>query len=161
LLNQIPKVLIDDRRMLAFVDSAFMGDAADIDRVRQEFVDVPPAEQAAAGRAARAIDANRNPQILGVEGLLKADDASRFEIAPEQGAHDRCMIIDDAQSAILDPIAQRNRAAHPHSLLLRQANRPRYFDWMATGADFSDDRQSGGAQSDPRPTELDNGVIKD
>ena len=76
LLNPIPKVLIDDRRMLAFMDLAFMGDAADIDRVRQEFVDVPPAEQAAAGRAACAIDANRNPQTLGVEGLFEADDAS-------------------------------------------------------------------------------------
>jgi hypothetical protein len=29
------------------------------------------------------------------------------------------MIIDDVQSAIFDPIAQRNHAAHPHSLLLR------------------------------------------
>ena len=55
----------------------------------------PPAERAAAGRAACAIDANRNPQTLDVEGLLKADDASRFEIAPKQGAHDRGMIIDD------------------------------------------------------------------
>src|SRR5271166_1461438 len=119
LLNQIPKLLIDDRRMLAFVNLALMDDAADIDRVRQEFVDVPPAEQAAACRPARAIDANRSPQILGVEGLLKADDASRFEIVPEQGAHDRCMIIDDVQSPIFDPIAQRNHAAHPHPLLLR------------------------------------------
>jgi len=106
----------------AIVDLAFMGDAADIDRVRQEFVDVSPAEQTAAGRAACAIDANRNSQALGVEGLLKADDASRFEIAPEEGAHDRCMIIDDVQSAILDPVAQRNHAAHPHSLLLRSGD---------------------------------------
>ena len=58
----------------------------------------------------------------GVEGLLKADDASGFEIAPEEGAHDRCMIIDDVQSAILDPIAQRNHAAHPHSFLLRSGD---------------------------------------
>jgi hypothetical protein len=50
----VSQILIDDRRMLAFVDLAFMGDAADIDRLRQEFVDVPPAEQAAAGRATRA-----------------------------------------------------------------------------------------------------------
>ncbi len=84
LLNPIPKVPIDDRRMLAFMDLAFMGDAADIDRVRQEFEDMPAAEQAAPGRAACAINANRNPQALGVEGLLKAHDASRFEIALEQ-----------------------------------------------------------------------------
>ena len=39
LLNPIPKVLIDDRRMLAFVDLAFMGDAADIDRVDPSVLD--------------------------------------------------------------------------------------------------------------------------
>jgi hypothetical protein len=32
------------------------------------------------------------------------------------------MIIDDVQSAILDPIAQRNHAAHPHPLLLRSGD---------------------------------------
>jgi hypothetical protein len=29
------------------------------------------------------------------------------------------MIIDDVQGAVLDPVAQRDHAAHPHSLLLR------------------------------------------
>src|SRR5271166_5464297 len=68
LLNPIPKLLIDDCRMLAFVSLALMGDAADVDRVRQEFVDVPPAEQAAAvSSGLRHIDANRNPQTLGAE----------------------------------------------------------------------------------------------
>ena len=33
LLDLVPKVLIHDRRMLAFVDLALMGDAPDIDRV--------------------------------------------------------------------------------------------------------------------------------
>jgi hypothetical protein len=35
--------------MPAFVDLAFVRDAADVNRVRQEFVDVPTAEQTAAG----------------------------------------------------------------------------------------------------------------
>ena len=61
-------------------------------------------------------------QALGVEGLLKSHDASRFEIALEQGAHDYGMIIDDVQSAIFDPIAQRNHATHPHSLLLQSGD---------------------------------------
>ena len=51
-----------------------------------------------AGSIARVAAPEVESRVLeGVEGLLKADDASRFEIAPEQRAHDRCMIIDDVQ----------------------------------------------------------------
>ena len=32
------------------------------------------------------------------------------------------MIIDDLQGAILDPVAQRDHASHPHSLLLRSGD---------------------------------------
>src|SRR5258707_11719456 len=103
--------------MLSFVDLALMGDPANVNWVRQELIDMPPAEQAAAGRAATAIDADRNPNPLRVELLFEANDGSRLEIAAEQGPHDCCMILDDAQGAILDPVAQRDYAAHPHSLL--------------------------------------------
>jgi hypothetical protein len=41
----------NDRLMLASMELGFMGDATDIDRVRQDLVDVPPAEQDAASRA--------------------------------------------------------------------------------------------------------------
>ena len=108
--------------MLAFMDLALMGDPADVDRVRQDLIDMPPTEQSAAGRAARAIDADRNPKALSIESLFEANDASRFQIAPEDGAHDRCMVLDDVQGAILDPVAQRNHAAHPHPLLLRSGD---------------------------------------
>src|SRR5271168_5385507 len=96
-----------------------MSDPADVDRVRQDLVDVPSTEQSAPGRAATAIDADRNPNLLRVELLLEAHYASRLEIAPKEGAHDCCMILDDAKGAILDPVAQRDYAAHPYSLLLR------------------------------------------
>src|ERR1700733_12341053 len=108
--------------MLAFVHLALMSDAADIDRVRQDLVDVPPTEQSAAGRAATAIDADRKPNALSVELLFEAHHASRFEIAVKQRPHDCRMILDDVQGAILDPVAQRNHAAHPHSLLLRSSD---------------------------------------
>ena len=71
-------------------EQAVMADAVEAARQHVQFVNHPA-----------SIKTGLSP-TLGVEGLLKADDASRFEIAPEQRAHDRCMIIDDVQSAILD-----------------------------------------------------------
>jgi hypothetical protein len=43
----------------------FVSDAADIDRVRREFLDVLSAEEARRRSSGRTIDANRNPQTLG------------------------------------------------------------------------------------------------
>src|ERR1700733_3438847 len=81
-----------------------------------------PTEQSATRRAARTIDADRNPNALSVELLFETHHPSRPEIAAKQGAHDRCMILDDMQRAVLDPVAQREHAAHPHPLLLRSGD---------------------------------------
>src|ERR1700679_2141989 len=108
--------------MLAFVHLAFMSDATDVDRVRQDLVDVPPAEKPAAGRAARAVDADRKPRILSVELLFETHHASHLEVSPKEGAHDLGMILNGMHSAIRNPIAQRDYAAHPHSLLLRSGD---------------------------------------
>jgi hypothetical protein len=40
----VPQILRHDRRLLAFVNLAFVSDPADVDRVRQNFVDVSPAK---------------------------------------------------------------------------------------------------------------------
>jgi hypothetical protein len=45
----VPQVRRNDRRLLAFVNLSFVGDQPDIDRVREDLVDVPPAEQSATG----------------------------------------------------------------------------------------------------------------
>ena len=82
---------------------------------------MPPAERAAAGRAARAIDPDRDAKVLGVELLFEADHAARLEVAPEHGAHDLGMILDDVQGAILNPVAERNHAAHPHPFFFEAA----------------------------------------
>src|SRR5271165_4560457 len=50
LLDLIPQVLGHDRRMLAFVKLTLMRDTADVNRVRQDLVDMPPAEQAGLSR---------------------------------------------------------------------------------------------------------------
>ena len=98
----VPQVSRHDRGVVSTVNLALMSDPADVDRVRQDLVDVSTAEQAAAGGAATAIDADRNPNPLSVELLFEAHDVSRLEIAAEQGPHDCCMILDDAQGALLD-----------------------------------------------------------
>jgi hypothetical protein len=100
------------------VNLAFMGDPPDIDRVRQELIDMPPTERTAAGRAAAAIDADQNPKAFSVKLLSETRHASRLEISPEEGAHDLGMILDDAQGPVLDLVARWDHAAHPHSLLL-------------------------------------------
>jgi hypothetical protein len=42
---------------------------------------------------------------------------ARLEIAAEERSHDLGVILDNMQRAILEPIAERNNAAHPHPLL--------------------------------------------
>src|ERR1700675_4186590 len=122
LLDLLPQVLGDDRRVVALVHLELVGDPADIDRVRQELIDMSPTEQSAAGRAATAVDADRKPKALSVETLLETHHASRLEVSPKEGAHDLGMILDDMQRALLNPVTQGNHAAHPHSLLFRSGD---------------------------------------
>jgi hypothetical protein len=53
LLDLVPQVLRHDRLVLAFVDLALVGDPADVDRVRQNLVDVAAADRTAAGRVSQ------------------------------------------------------------------------------------------------------------
>jgi len=84
LLDLVPKVTIDDGRMLAFVDNALMSDLADIDRVGEDLVNMASAEEAATGRSPLAVDADGKANVLGVEDFFQASDAADFEIALEQ-----------------------------------------------------------------------------
>jgi hypothetical protein len=101
------------------VNLAFVGDPTDVDRVRQDLVDVPTAEQSPPGRAAPTIDADWKPNSVSVELLLKAHDAPRLEIATKQRPHDLGTIFDDVQRAIFDPVAQRDYAPQLHPLPFR------------------------------------------
>src|SRR5271155_3680021 len=44
-----------------------------------------------------------------------------LEIALEERAHGLGMILDDVQCPVLDPVAQRNHAAHPYPLFFEAA----------------------------------------
>jgi hypothetical protein len=84
LLDLIPQLLRHDRLVLAVVDSALMADPPDIDRVRQDLVDMASAERTAARRPACAIDADRKPKALSVQLLFETNYASSLEISPEE-----------------------------------------------------------------------------
>ena len=104
---------------------ALVRDPADIDRVRQYLVDVTPAQKAPAGRSACPIGADGKPEVFAVDDLLEPDHAPDFEIAPKEIAHELSMMFDNMQSAVLNPVAERNHPAHPHALLLGRGRRRR------------------------------------
>jgi hypothetical protein len=69
-MDFVPKLAIDDRRVLAFVDDALMGDLTDIDRVGENLVDVASAQETPARRSPLAVDADGKANVLGVEDFL-------------------------------------------------------------------------------------------
>src|ERR1700722_360164 len=70
LLDPTPKLTINDRRVLAFVDKVSMGDLADIDRVGEDLVDMASAEATASSRSPLAVDADGKTNVLSVEHFL-------------------------------------------------------------------------------------------
>jgi hypothetical protein len=54
--DPVPALLIDDGAMKAFMDLILVGQPTDVDRVRQDLVEMPSADQPASGRFAPAVD---------------------------------------------------------------------------------------------------------
>ena len=54
-LDLVPGLAIDDRGVKAVVDLTLVGQPPDVDRVRQDLVEMTPAEEAAASRLARPV----------------------------------------------------------------------------------------------------------
>jgi hypothetical protein len=107
-LDLVPQVFGHDCGVLALVDLALLRDPADIDRVRQDLVDMAPADRTTAGRAAGAIDADWKPKALRVETLLEANDAFRLRNVRLTSTPAVCF----AQTAVVrDGVA--NRAKDP------------------------------------------------
>jgi len=69
-LSTIPGILIDNLGMLPFVDLALMAEATDVDRVRQDLLEMSAAEEAAPRLSGRPIDAVRQTNILFVHRRL-------------------------------------------------------------------------------------------
>ena len=81
LLDPVPGLQVDDRRMKAVVDLPFMAQPSDIDRVRQDPVEVAPGHQVAAAPFAGPARADRRAKVLGVEDGLEAHHDRRYIVA--------------------------------------------------------------------------------
>jgi hypothetical protein len=118
-LHRIPGRRVDDRRMLALMDPALVGEPADIDRVRQNGVEMPTAERLPARAPPCPVDPLRHTEA-GIDHMpLLGRDGAALEIAREDGPDQGGVLLHDVQGSIADPIAERDHSAHPDALLLR------------------------------------------
>ncbi len=119
ILDSIPGLFVDDRRVLPFVNLTFVTEPADIDGVREYLIEMSPADESAAGHLALAICAKGKTDVLRDQEGIQLGDASDLEIAREKIAYDYGVLLDDVQRAILDPVAERDNASHPNAALFR------------------------------------------
>ena len=122
LLDPVPRFRVDDRRMKAVVDLPFVPQPSEIDRVREDPIEVTPRHQSASGSSACLARPNRRAKVLGVENYLEAHHAADFEIAAKEGADELGLLFDNVEGAIFDPVAERNRSAHPDALPFRRGD---------------------------------------
>src|SRR5277367_1806808 len=118
-LDLAPGLAIYDRVVKAVMHPILVGQPPDIDRVRQDLVEMPPADEPAPGGLASPIGSSRQPGVLLIKDGLEPHDAAGLEIALEEIANQFGMLFDHVERPVLDPIAERNHAAHPNALLLR------------------------------------------
>ena len=117
-LDAIPRLKVDDRAVQAVVDLPLVAKPSDIDRVREDPVDVASRDQAAARRSARSNNSNRQSNIFCIENDLQSHHAAKLKVAPEEVANEFRVLLNDVKSAVFDPISEWNRAAHPDAPLL-------------------------------------------
>src|SRR5467141_2579196 len=105
--------------MLSGVELALVRDLTDVNRVRQQVVDMSAREgSAAALDAARRRAALRaEPQAVGL--LLDPAHAAELMIKGEDTTHGLSLGRVDDERALARIVAERHNTAHPHALLLR------------------------------------------
>jgi hypothetical protein len=101
-LDTIPNLLIDDRIMQAFVNLALVGQPPEVNRIRQDLVEMPTADEAGARDLAISITPDREPDVLLVEDGLESHDAANLKISAKKIAHEGGMLVDRMQRPILD-----------------------------------------------------------
>src|SRR6516162_8231753 len=116
--NGVPRLDIDQRRMLSGVELAFVSDLTDVNRVREQPVDVPAREGHPAALAAARCGAPLclEPESVGL--LLDPAHATKLPIKGEDTAYNLGLGRVDDQRALARVVAERHVAAHPHPLLL-------------------------------------------
>src|SRR5262245_32553626 len=106
-LNAIPKRSIDDRLVLAGIRGALVHRLADIHRVCNDPVEITLLDRLATLRC----------DALGCKGGEQLGDGTEPGEPLEHEADLRCFLCVDDQLAVLDVVAKRRPAAHPHAFL--------------------------------------------
>jgi hypothetical protein len=118
LLDPQPKILIDDRGVLAWIGLGLMHDLAAIDAVLQHVAEGSPSNRLTPVRPAIRRCAVLADDAGCIEMLLKQAHRTQFLIAPEGIADGLSLGLVDDQLAVLQVVAERWLAAHPHPFLL-------------------------------------------
>jgi len=119
-LDDLPKLRIEDGLVPAGVGYTLVNDVAAIGPVLQHQIECPAGEMLTAGQpsagAFTALAHDTQPVEFGPEQR----DRAQFGIAPEHHPDGRRLRLIRDQFAVLDVVAERHVAAHPHALLLRR-----------------------------------------
>ena len=108
---------IDNGVVLTFVDRIFMLGLSDVDLVLEDNVDRPPPEVHIPNNFARLHCARPGSHATFSKIISKFKDRFEFEISGEDVADVFSFRSIDEQFAVLDVIAMRHSASHPHSLI--------------------------------------------
>ena len=107
-LDAIPRPLIDNRFMKAFMNLAFVGQPTEVERVRQDLVEMAPTDQSATCGLAVAVCPHGQPDIFLVEDGLEPHDGTDLEISPKEIPHEGGVVFDYVQRPVLDPVTERD-----------------------------------------------------
>ena len=109
ILHRLPRHLVHDRGMLAFMDLTLVPKLTDVERIAEQLVQMPARERTPpVSRPAPSRRAGRVMPCPSRSCLQRRHRAVR-EVAREDRPHEGGMLLDDVQGAVLDPVAERRR----------------------------------------------------
>src|SRR5271157_312737 len=94
-LDPVPCLAIDDRIVKTSVNLALVGQPPEINRVRQDLVQMASAAEPAASGLACPVHPYGQPHILSIEDGLQSHHAADLDIASEEVPHEVGVLLDD------------------------------------------------------------------
>src|ERR1700720_2759834 len=119
-LDDLPKIRIEDGLVLAGVGYTLVNDLASIDSVLEHQVEGAAGEMLTAGPPSAGSLTALAHETQPVELGLEQRDRPQFRIAFKDQPDGRRLRLIHDQFAVLDVIAERRVAAHPHALAFRR-----------------------------------------
>src|SRR5262245_19897940 len=98
-----------------------MGNSPNIDRVAEHVVEMPAAEGSAIAILPCPRSGSARPPAA-IDLLLHLPHSSVLEVQPEQSPHGFRFLLLDPERPTVRLIAERDKASHPHALLLRRGD---------------------------------------